>query len=130
MNKNLPTVAIVGRTNVGKSTLFNLLVKDKAITSSIPNTTRDANSQETEWLGKKFNIIDTGGIEEDLFFEKEKSDLVVKKIIETAKNTITKSHLILFVVDAHVGILPQDKNFASYIRKNKLKYILVLYLVY
>lgn len=125
MNKNLPIVAIVGRTNVGKSTLFNLLVKNKAITSTIPGTTRDINSQETEWLGKEFNIVDTGGIEDDLFKEKEKESLVDKQIIEQAKKTILKSHLILFLVDANVGILPQDKNFASYLKRNKLNYILV-----
>jgi len=125
MNKKLPIVSIVGRTNVGKSTLFNLLVKNKAITSQVPGTTRDANSQEAEWLGKKFNIVDTGGIEDDLFKEKEKESLVDKKIIEHAKKTITKSDLILFLVDTKTGIMPQDKNFASYIRKNKLNYILV-----
>lgn len=125
MNKNLPIISIVGRTNVGKSTLFNLLVKNKAITSEIPGTTRDINSQETEWLGKKFNIVDTGGIEDDLFKDMEKESFVDKQIIEQAKKTITQSHLILFLVDARVGILPQDKNFASYLRKNKLNYILV-----
>ena len=125
MNKNLPIVSIVGRTNVGKSTLFNLLVKNKAITSTIPGTTRDINSQETEWLGKVFNIVDTGGIEDDLFKKKEKDSLVDKKIIEQAEKIISQSHLILFLVDAKVGILPQDKNFASYIKRNKLNYILV-----
>ncbi len=125
MNKAIPIVSIIGRTNVGKSTLFNLLVKNKAITSELPGTTRDINSQETEWLGKLFNIVDTGGIEDDLFLEKEKESLVDKKIIEHAKKIISQSHLILFIVDAKVGILPQDKNFASYLRKNKLNYVSV-----
>ncbi|MDD3284097.1 MAG: ribosome biogenesis GTPase Der [Patescibacteria group bacterium] len=125
-NKELPMISIIGRANVGKSTLFNLLVKKKALTSRVPGTTRDANYQETEWLGKKFIAIDTGGIEENMFEKEDKiQDEMDLKIIQKVKDAISKSQLVLFLVDSKTGIMPQDKQFANYLKKNKLKYLLV-----
>ncbi len=123
-NKQYPIVSIVGRTNVGKSTLFNLLVKNKVIISRTPGTTRDTNYQTTEWIGKKFTVVDTGGME-TLYVDK-KSNEMDKKIAEKTLKSIQDSDLILFLVDAKTGIMPQDKKFAEFIKKNKLNHILVV----
>ncbi len=69
MTKQLPIVSIIGRTNVGKSTLFNLLVENKVIISRIPGTTRDTNYQEAEWQGREFTVVDTGGLEKNIYTE-------------------------------------------------------------
>ncbi|MCD4704937.1 50S ribosome-binding GTPase, partial [bacterium] len=96
---NLPTISIIGRTNVGKSTLFNLFVKNKVITSRISGTTRDTNQQESEWQGAEFNIVDTGGID-SLYNKKitnpqtqsqnlnKKKDNIEEQIISKAKKAI------------------------------------------
>jgi len=123
-NQNLPIVSIIGRTNVGKSTLFNLLVKNKAIISRIAGTTRDTNYQSTEWLGKKFIVVDTGGLE--TLYTNKKSAEIDQKIAEKTIKSIQNSDLILFIVDAKTGIMPQDKEFAEFIKKNKLNHILVV----
>lgn len=126
MTKQLPIVSIIGRTNVGKSTLFNLLVKNKVIISRIPGTTRDTNYQNAEWQGREFTVVDTGGLEKNISTEtNEKMNEIDKKITEKAKKAIKDSDLILFLVDAKVGIMPQDKEFASFLKKNELAYILV-----
>jgi GTPase len=126
MTKQLPIVSIIGRTNVGKSTLFNLLVKNKVIISRIPGTTRDTNYQEAEWQGREFMVVDTGGLEKNIYTEtKEKMDEIDEKITEKAKKAIEDSDLILFLVDAKIGIMPQDKEFAAFLKKNKLPCILV-----
>lgn len=126
MKHGLPIVSIVGRTNVGKSTLFNLLVRNKAIISKIPGTTRDANYQTAEWCGYKFIIVDTGGIEENIYKKtKGISSEINKKIHEKVIQAVKNSDLILFLVDTKTGILPQDKEFASFIKKNKIPHILV-----
>jgi len=130
----LPIVSIIGRTNVGKSTLFNLLVKNKVIISSIPGTTRDTNYQNAEWQGREFTIVDTGGLEKNIFGNldrsgknetKKKLNEIDEKITEKVKKAIKNSDLILFLVDAKTGIMPQDKEFAAFLKKNKLPYILV-----
>ena len=123
-NSKLPIVSIIGRTNVGKSTLFNLLVKNKVIISRMPGTTRDTNYQTTEWLGKKFIVVDTGGLE--TLYTNKKSDEMNQKIAEKTIKSIQDSDLILFVVDAKTGIMPQDKKFVEFIKKNKLNHILVI----
>jgi GTPase len=126
MTKQLPIVSIIGRTNVGKSTLFNLLVKNKVIISRIAGTTRDTNYQKAEWQGREFTVVDTGGLEKNIYIEtKEKLDEIDQKISEKAKKAIKDSDLILFLVDAKVGIMPQDKEFASFLKKNKIPHILV-----
>jgi len=135
MTKKLPIVSIIGRTNVGKSTLFNLLVKNKVIISRVPGTTRDTNYQNAEWQGREFTVVDTGGLEKNIYTKTKKKlveDLdqrrkneIDQKISEKAKKAIKNSDLILFLVDAKTGIMPQDKEFSSFLKKNKLSYILV-----
>ncbi len=122
----LATISIIGRSNVGKSTLFNLLVKNKVIVSKIPGTTRDTNYQTAEWQGREFIVVDTGGLEENISSRTNKKlDEINKKISIKTKQAIKNSDLVLFLVDAKTGILPQDKEFASFLKKNKLPYILV-----
>lgn len=127
LQKKLPVVSIIGRTNVGKSTLFNRLVKNKVIISRIAGTTRDANYQEANWQDFDFIAVDTGGLEEEICKDLEKAKIsgMDKEILKKTKKAIEKSDVILFVVDTKTGIMPQDKEFANYIKKNKLQAILV-----
>ena len=107
-----PVVSIVGRPNVGKSTLFNRIIGyRKAITEDTPGVTRDRNYGEYDYNGQTFVLVDTGGFEpsrEDGFFP------LVKKQIHTS---IGESSLIIFVLDGKDGILPQDIDIAKILRR-------------
>ncbi len=119
-NQNLPTIALVGRVNVGKSTLFNKIMEEnKAIVSSAPGTTRTRNIGIASWRGKQFTLVDTGGItfSEEILLEKE--------IIEQTEAAIKESDLIIFVVDVQAGLLPQERELAKKLIKDKSKIILV-----
>jgi GTP-binding protein len=114
LKSSLPTVALIGRTNVGKSTLFNRLTeKQLTLVSAIPGTTRDRRFGECSWDEKTINLIDTAGL--DVEGEKE----IDKQAVEMAKKSITEADMILFVVDGRVGILPQDREYAKMILKTK-----------
>ena len=107
-----PIVAIVGRTNVGKSTLFNKLIGERrSIVDDAPNVTRDRIIGDCEWAGRKFTIIDTGGIEP---FEK---DVISNRIIEQADIAIADADVIVLVTDVRVGVHPIDEEIASRLRK-------------
>src|SRR5205823_9152083 len=96
-------VAIVGRPNVGKSTLFNRLVGERiAIVEDVPGTTRDRIYATAEWRGREFSLIDTGGLEEPGSGEIE---IAVRRQAEMA---IREADLVLFLVDAKTGILPVE----------------------
>ena len=106
-------VAIVGRPNVGKSTLFNRLIEKKnAITSAVSGTTRDRIYGECIWNNITFSIIDTGG-----FNEKIKNDKIKEEINKQIKISIDEANIILFLVDCHDGITDVDKIFANVLRK-------------
>lgn len=110
MSNNI--VAIVGRPNVGKSTLFNRLIQRReAIVDSVPGVTRDRNYGKSEWNGKEFSVIDTGGYVRgsDDVFEGE-----IRKQVELA---IDESDVIIFVVDVEEGITPMDETVAKMLRK-------------
>ncbi|MDA3802867.1 MAG: ribosome biogenesis GTPase Der [Patescibacteria group bacterium] len=130
-NKNdKPLVAIFGRTNVGKSTLFNCLTEKKqALVSNISGTTRDSNLGLVEWNNKSFNIVDTAGILNYRLLEKENKDEGIdEKTQEQARRYLDKADLIIFLVDAKAGMLPEDKELAKTINridKYKKKTILV-----
>lgn len=112
------TVAIVGRANVGKSTLFNrLLERPKAIVSSVAGTTRDRNYGQVHWRGHDFELIDTGGLEDD-----KASAFDIKKQVDIA---IKKADLVLFLVDLKTGLMPQDRIIAKFLKKLKKPTILV-----
>jgi len=119
---SLPLVAIIGRPNVGKSTLFNrLLGKREAIVSKIPGTTRDRLYANIQWQGKSFILVDTGGI--DFGSEKEifKSD-----IEKQAQIALEESDLIIFLVDGRSGLEKKDLEVAEKLRKSRKKIILVV----
>ena len=106
-------VAIVGRPNVGKSTLFNRMIgRSKAITTPEAGGTRDRNYDLSEWGTHTFTLVDTGGYlpGEGPNFE--------KAIREQIKIAVQECHLILFVVDCHAGILPDDHTIASLLRES------------
>ncbi len=108
-----PVLAIVGRPNVGKSTLFNKLIGERrAIVEDIPGITRDRIYGETEWRGKKFIVIDTGGI------EPKTDDLILSKMREQAQIAIDTADVILFVCDIRTGLLADDMDIALMLKKS------------
>lgn len=109
--QNLPTIVLVGRANVGKSTLFNTLIEShKALVSNIAGTTRTNNEGVVLWRGKYVKVIDTGGL--DSIAHKETQDFD-KEIQEQAAHALVSADIILFVTDVRGGILPQEKKLAK-----------------
>jgi GTP-binding protein len=114
-------VAICGRTNVGKSTLFNRLTeKSQALVSNIAGTTRDSNLGTGTWNHLDFDIVDTAGLVEENVLEKDSSKEkdINRQSQKQALKYLKQADLILFVVDSKNGLLPEDKAIASLIRKN------------
>ena len=114
-------VAIVGRPNVGKSTFFNRLVgMRQAIVDSTAGTTRDRHYGKTDWNGKEFSLIDTGGysVGSDDAFEEE-----IRKQVHLA---IDEADLILFMVEVSTGITDLDQMVADVLRRSKKKTLLVV----
>ena len=116
----LPVVAIVGRPNVGKSTLFNRLIGERlSITDDQPGVTRDRIYAKCEWLGKEFNIIDTGGIEiKDAPFHVE--------IREQAELAIQEADLVIMIADGRGLITPEDQLVASILQRTKKPVVLAV----
>ena len=109
----VPTVAIIGRANVGKSTLFNKLTRKKSsIVNNTPGVTRDRLYALADWLGKPAMVIDTGGI--DLAGENE-IEIRVKEQSEFARS---EADAIVFVVDMQVGLIPEDREIIDHLRKS------------
>lgn len=116
-----PLVAIVGRANVGKSTLFNRLTHSKlAIVEDEPGVTRDRLYRDVNWNGKTFTLIDTGGIE--VFSEDE----ILKNVRFQAQVAIDEADLILFMVDQKVGLAQDDEIIAQMLRKSGKEVIVVV----
>ena len=114
-------VAIVGRPNVGKSTLFNRLTKSrKAIVSDTAGTTRDRQSGKCEWSGREFSVVDTGGwvVNSDDIFEEE----IRKQVIIATE----EADLVLFVVDVATGLTDWDEDVAKILRRSKLPVVVVV----
>lgn len=117
---SLPVVAIVGRSNVGKSTLFNRIVgKRISIVQDEIGVTRDRIYATAEWCGHSFTLIDTGGI------ELKSKDEFAEDIAKQADIAIDMSDVILYVVDAKTGILPNDIAVAEKLRRSKKKIVLI-----
>lgn len=115
-----PIVAIVGRPNVGKSTLFNRIAgKRIAITEDTPGVTRDRIYAECEWLDNHFTLIDTGGI------EPKSDDIILKQMKRQAEIAIETADVILFIVDGKNGITANDKDVAEILRKSHKKVLLI-----
>ena len=105
-------VAIVGRPNVGKSTLFNRLIQRReAIVDSVSGVTRDRNYGKSEWNGREFSVIDTGG------YIKGSDDIFEAEIRRQVELAIDEADVIIFVVDVEEGITPMDDEVAKLLRK-------------
>ncbi|MGL5757131.1 MAG: ribosome biogenesis GTPase Der [Paraclostridium sp.] len=121
MNDNRPVVAVVGRPNVGKSTLFNKLAgKRISIVEDTPGVTRDRIFTEVEWLNKYFTLIDTGGIEPN------SDDIILSQMRNQAMLAMDMAHVIMFVVDGKAGLTAADREVAQMLRKTKTPVILVV----
>lgn len=115
-----PKIVIVGRTNVGKSTLFNKLIEEqKSLVSDVPGTTRDRFEGDCIWRGKVIRLVDTGGLDADRHEEIENN------IVEQAHLAIKEADMILFVVDVRTGLTTDDRKLAKELSKTK-KPILVV----
>ena len=114
-------VAIVGRPNVGKSTLFNRLIKRReAIVDSVSGVTRDRNYGKSEWNGQEFSVIDTGG------YIKGSDDIFESEIRKQVELAIDEADVIIFVVDVEEGITPMDDAVAKLLRKVKKPVLLAV----
>lgn len=106
-------VAVVGRPNVGKSTLFNRIVgKRMSIVDDIPGVTRDRIYAKAEWLGKEFMLVDTGGIEPD------SKDVILSQMRMQAQLAIDKADVIIFVTDVTSGVTANDADVAAMLQKS------------
>lgn len=118
-NMSKPIVAIVGRPNVGKSTLFNKLIGQRhAIVEDTPGVTRDRIFGEAEWNGKSFTLIDTGGI------EPASKDIILSQMREQAQIAIDSADAIIFVTDLQTGITATDTEVASMLQKSGVPLVL------
>ena len=115
-----PTVAIIGKPNVGKSTFFNYLVGERlSIVEDTPGVTRDRIYGETNWRGRNFTLIDTGGIEE------KKDDIISSQMRLQAELAIDLADVIVFMTDISTGITAVDKEIALMLKKSKKSIVLV-----
>lgn len=116
-----PIVAVIGRPNVGKSTLFNRLTKTKtSIVDDTPGVTRDRIYGDVEWLNHKFTLIDTGGIEPD------STDIILSQMRRQAEAAIESADVILFLVDVKTGMTDADTHVANMLRRAHKPVVLVV----
>ena len=119
--QSIPVVAVVGRPNVGKSTLFNRLIgRRQAIVEDRARTTRDRMYGESEWNGRRFVLVDTGGLEVDT------DDPIELKVQEQARLAIREADVIVFLVDAITGLTPADQEAAELLRTAKAPVIVAV----
>ena len=116
-----PVVAIVGRPNVGKSTLFNVIAGDTiSIVKDTPGVTRDRIYEDCTWLNMNFTLIDTGGIEPD------SNDIILSQMREQAEIAIATADVIVFIVDVRQGLVDADSKVADMLRKSHKPVILAV----
>ncbi|MCI7042833.1 MAG: ribosome biogenesis GTPase Der [Lachnospiraceae bacterium] len=120
-SKGKPIVAVVGRPNVGKSTLFNALAGQKiSIVKDTPGITRDRIYADINWLGRYFTLIDTGGIEPD------SKDVILSQMREQAEIAINTADVIIFMVDVRQGLVDADAKVADMLRRSQKPVILAV----
>lgn len=116
-----PVVAIVGRPNVGKSTLFNVLAGERiSIVQDTPGVTRDRIYAEVSWLNYNFTLIDTGGIEPD------SGDIILSQMREQAQIAIDTADVIIFITDVRQGLVDADEKVADMLRRSKKPILLAV----
>ncbi|MFM7140269.1 MAG: GTPase, partial [Actinomycetes bacterium] len=116
---NRPRVSLIGRPNVGKSTLINRIIgRREAVVQDIPGVTKDRVYYDAQWNGKEFILIDTGGWTQD-------SSEMMNQISTQVQKAIDESDLILFVLDFKVGITQEDEDVIKLIRKTKTPVLLI-----
>jgi GTP-binding protein len=121
ISRKRPLVAIVGRPNVGKSSLFNRLIGwRKAIVEDIPGVTRDRNYAKALWRGVEFELVDTGG------FEPKTDDLHLSLAKGQIRKAIEEADLIIFLLDGQTGVMPQDREILDMLRKSDKDVISVI----
>src|SRR5690242_13383241 len=115
-----PVIAIIGRPNVGKSTLFNRLTgKRSALVSDMPGLTRDRREGEAELAGNVVTVVDTAGLEE------AKRGSIAERMRQQTETALKEADLVLFLVDAREGVTPNDKVFARSVRASGRPVIVV-----
>src|ERR687886_1916098 len=115
----LPRVAVVGRPNVGKSTLVNrILGRRAAITQEVPGVTRDRVAYQADWSGRRFELVDTGGWE-------PKATGLQASVVAQVERAMADADLLLLVVDATVGISEEDAAVAARLRRGRVPVLLV-----
>ena len=120
MDDQAPKVVIVGRTNVGKSTLFNRFIEEqKSLVSAIPGTTRDRFEADAIWRAQVIRVVDTGGLDID------RHDEIEQNIERQAREAMKEADLILFVVDVQAGVTPEDRALAKDLLKSKVPVVVV-----
>ncbi len=128
-DEQIPKIAIVGRPNVGKSTIVNSLVgKNRMIVSPIPGTTRDAIDTICKYYGKKYLLIDTAGIKRLSYYKKDRSqEIFVEKLSYfKALRSIERADIVILVVDAQEGIVNQDQKIAGIVAEQKKGLIILI----
>ena len=121
MNTNLPRIALIGRPNVGKSTLFNRMAGKKlAIVNDTPGVTRDWREAEATLMGHKVTIIDTAGLEENF------DDSIQGRMRRQTEQAIDNCDVAVFMMDGRAGVTPIDEHFAQFIRKRDIPVLLCL----
>ncbi|MEQ1712306.1 MAG: GTPase, partial [Hyphomicrobium sp.] len=118
---SLPTIAIAGRPNVGKSTLFNRLTgRRTALVSDLPGLTRDRREEEADIGGHRMMVVDTAGLEE------ADSGSIAARMRQQSETAIAEADVVLFVIDARAGLTPADEVFAKIIRTSGRPVVLVV----
>ena len=119
--KKKPLVAIIGRPNVGKSTLFNRIIrKREAIVHETPGVTRDRNYAEADWVGYEFTLMDTGG------YFPDSGNIIDQAVLKQVYDAIDEAEVVIFMVDAQTGVTATDAEIARILRRSEKKLLLAV----